>query len=241
MDRGTRGVSDRSPTGYRAAVSIEVEALANERLRLGMIENPVRALLHGTGAVVSAIGSTLMLMKENHVALVVYGISLVGMYTASTLYHAVPWTTRWKGRMQKIDHAFIYLLVAGTFTALTVGAMQGAARWGALLVVWALTTVGIGREFLPPLDQKWILIGQLYLGVLALAPIALLFRQIDGSVQLLTLGGGLIYLGGLAMFVRSWPRLFPRVFGFHETFHVLVIAASIAHFLAVWQTWVSAN
>jgi hemolysin III len=48
----------------------------------------------------------------------------------------------------------------------------------------------------------------------------------------------LIYLGGLAMFVRSWPRLFPGIFGFHETFHVLVVAASLAHFLAIWQIWV---
>jgi hemolysin III len=222
-------------------VSSEVEALVTERLRLGVIENPVRALLHGTGAIVSAVGSAAILMRQSHIALVVYGISLVGMYSASTLYHAVPWKTRWKGRMQKLDHACIYLLVAGTFTALAVAVMQGTARWGALLVVWALTIIGIGREVLPPLDRKWILTVQLYLGVLALAPIAYLFRQIGGSVQLLTLGGGIIYLGGLAMFVRSWPRLFPRVFGFHETFHVLVIAASVAHFLAVWQTWVSAN
>ena len=176
-------------------------------------------------------------MHQLHPALVVYSLTLVGMYSASTLYHAVPWGNAWKARMQKLDHAFIYLLVAGTFTALVVGGMQGS--WREILVIWALTAVGIGREFLPTLRGRWILVGQLCLGALALIAVGYFLQESGGSVRLLTVGGGVIYLGGLAMFVRSWPPLFPRVFGFHETFHVLVIAASVAHFLAVWQIWVS--
>jgi hemolysin III len=203
-----------------------------------LVENPVRALLHGTGAIVSAIGSVLLLQQHREPALAIYAITLVGMYSASTLYHAVPWGTVWKARMQKLDHAFIYLLVAGTFTALIVGGMQGRSRWGALLVVWALTALGVGREVMPALRSRWVLVGQLCLGALALMAVAYLLPEIEGSVRLLTVGGGLIYLGGLAMFVRSWPRLFPGIFGFHETFHVLVVAASLAHFLAIWQIWV---
>ncbi|MGH8957751.1 MAG: PAQR family membrane homeostasis protein TrhA [Acidimicrobiia bacterium] len=222
-------------------MSVGTRPLVGERLRLGVIENPVRALLHGTGAIASVIGWIVLLVQRSHPALVIYGGTLVGMYSASTFYHAVPWGTVWKARMQKLDHAFIYLLVAGTFTALLAGSMPGSFRWGALVVVWSLAAIGIGREFLPALSRKWVLVAQQCLGALALWPIAYLFDHIGGSVQLLTIGGGLIYVGGLAMFVRSWPRLFPRVFGFHETFHVLVIAASVAHFLAVWQIWVSSR
>ncbi len=196
-------------------------------------------MLHGTGAIASIVGSALLLTQQFHPALVVYALTLVGMYSASTLYHGVAWSTAWKARMQKLDHAFIYLLVAGTFTALFVGETQG--YWRPLLAVWSLTALGIGREFLPILRNRWILVGQLGLGALALIAVGHFLGESGSSVRWLTVGGGVIYLGGLAMFVRSWPRLFPRVFGFHETFHVLVIAASVAHFLAVWQTWVSAN
>jgi hemolysin III len=179
-----------------------------------------------------------MLVRQHRsVALVIYGLTLVGMYSASTLYHAVPWGTIWKARMQRLDHAFIYLLVAGTFTALVVGSIRGTFRWAALLTIWALAALGIGREFLPTLSRRWILVSQICLGALTLLPVAYLLREVDGSVRLLTLGGGVIYLGGVSMFVRSWPRLLPGVFGFHEAFHVLVIAASVAHFLAIWQIW----
>ena len=196
-------------------------------------------MLHGTGAIVSIVASAVLLKRQSHPALVVYALTLVGMYSTSTLYHGVAWGTAWKARMQKLDHAFIYLLVAGSFTALLVGGTQGS--WRPLLVVWSLTAVGIGREFLPALRGRWILVGQLGLGALALIAVGHFLRESGSSVRRLTVAGGVIYLGGLAMFVRSWPRLFPRVFGFHETFHVLVIAASVAHFLAVWQTWVSVS
>lgn len=180
----------------------------------------------------------MLLRQHRAVALVVYSMTLVGMYSASTLYHAVPWGTVWKARMQKVDHAFIYLLVAGTFTALIDGSMRGSARWGALLVIWAVAAFGIGREVLPALRRRSILTIHQCLGAVALLPVAYLLSEIDESQQLLTLGGGMIYAGGLAMFVRSWPRLLPGVFGFHETFHVLVVAASFTHFLAIWQIWV---
>ena len=203
-----------------------------------MIAHPVRALLHGTGAIVSVIGSVLLLRQHAEPALAVYAVTLVGMYSASTLYHAVPWGQAWKARMQKLDHTFIYLLVAGTFTALIVGSMRGSARGGALIVIWALAAFGIGREVLPALGRRFILVIQQCLGAAALLPVAYLLLEIEGSQQLLILGGGMIYTGGVAMFVRSWPRLLPGVFGFHEAFHVLVVAASLAHFLAIWQIWV---
>lgn len=203
-----------------------------------MVENPVRAFLHGSGAIVSAIGSVMLFRQHRSVALVIYGLALVGMYSASTLYHAVPWGTVWKARMQKLDHAFIYLLVAGTFTALVVGSMRGTSRWAALLTMWGLAALGIGREFLPTLSRRSILVSQMCLGALTLLSVAYLLGQVEGSVRLLTLGGGVIYLGGVSMFVRSRPRLLPGLFGFHEAFHVLVIAASVAHFLAIWQIWV---
>lgn len=204
-----------------------------------MIQNPVRAVLHGVAAIVSIFGSLLLVQKEGNGALVVYGAALVGMYSTSTLYHAVPWSPSWKSRMQRLDHTFIYLLVVGTFTALAVGVLAGLWLWSALFLLWALAAVGVGREFLAAFRRRWSLTVQLGLGALALIPVFYLFREIDGSVQLLTIVGGVVYLGGLAMFVNRWPRMFPRVFGFHELFHVLVIVASIAHFSAVWQVWVS--
>lgn len=218
-------------------------SLGEERLTLGRMHNPVRGLLHGSAAVLAAGGMALLLdgatQTSNVLSLGIYGVALVALYLTSSLYHAVPWRPVWKARFQRLDHTVIYVLVAGTTTPLIVGLLNG--RWAqvGLALIWSLAAVGAGREFLPRF-QRWSLPLLVVLGAAALVPLFQMLSLMPPLVLVLTVGGGVIYLAGVAMFVRGWPRLLPRVFSYHELFHVLVIVASLAHFFAVREVIFSA-
>lgn len=212
------------------------ESLEEERLRLGRMHNPVRGLLHGSAALLAAAGMALLLDGANQtgsvVSLGIYGVALVALYVVSSLYHTVPWRPVWKARFQRLDHTVIYVLVAGTITPLIVGLLDGRwAQWG-LALAWSFAAVGAAREFLPRFQRRSLPLLAI-LTAATLVPLFQMFSLMRPLVLVLTVGGGVIYLVGVAMLVSGWPRLLPRVFSYHEVFHVMVIVASLAHFLAV--------
>jgi hemolysin III len=207
-----------------------------ERLTLGKMQHPVRGFLHGSAAVVAAVGMGLLLNGATHtrtlLSLLVYGVTLVGLYVTSSLYHAVPWQPVWKARLQRLDHTVIYVLVAGTSTPLIVGILNGWWAQLGLGLVWSLAAVGAAREFVPRF-QRYSL--PLLVAIIAatLVPLFRMLSLMSPLVAVLTVGGGVVYLSGVTMLVKGWPRLLPRVFSYHEVFHVLVILASLAHFFAI--------
>lgn len=214
-----------------------VDQTREDRLTLGRMHNPVRGLLHGSATLLSVVGLIALVRGAQHPtrvwALGVYGVALVGMYATSTLYHAVPWGPVWKSRFQRLDHTLIYVLVAGTFTPLLIGVLDGPSEWLGLAMVWSLAVVGTAREFLTVFRRRWSLILQMAFGAAVLFPLYEALSRMSPLAVALTLGGGVVYLVGVSMFVNGWPRLIPRVFSYHELFHVLVVVASIAHFVAV--------
>lgn len=209
-----------------------------ERVSLGKMQNPVRGFLHGSAAVVSlavlVILGTMAVGGGLKVALWVYGVSLVALYTTSTLYHTLPWRPRWKAWWQRLDHTAIYVLVAGTATPLFVAVLDGVWMWAGLALMWGIGVVGTLREFVPALRQRWTVWAQVALGALCSLPMGLMLVRMDSTSRTLTIIGSVVYLGALVLFVMKRPRLFPRIFSHHEVFHVFVIAASVAHFGAVW-------
>ncbi|HUO45295.1 MAG TPA: hemolysin III family protein [Acidimicrobiia bacterium] len=215
-----------------------------ERISWGKIQNPVRGLLHGSAALMSVVGliilATVGVEATVKIALLVYGVSLVGLYTTSSLYHCVPWSETWKDRFQKLDHTWIYVLVAGTCTPLLVASLDGLWTWAGLLFIWGLTAMGAFREFWPRVRRRWSVYVQITLGALTLIPVALMLRAMEPAPRALTAIGSVVYLVGLVLFVNRRPLLFPRIFSHHEVWHVFVVTASIAHFLAVWQVAVAA-
>lgn len=112
------------------------------------MQNPVRGLLHG-GAAIAALAGTVYLAvvtRDDGLALIatlVFGSALIVMYGVSSVYHSVPWGEVWKRRLQRVDHAMIYLVVAGTWTPLAVAALEGPAVWLSLGLVWAVAVIGI--------------------------------------------------------------------------------------------------
>jgi hemolysin III len=207
-----------------------------ERLTLGKMQNPVRGFLHGTAAVASVVGAVSLCGRcsgdlPRQLALLVFGLSLVGLYTGSSLYHSVPWQRVWKERMQRVDHSMIYILVAGTYTPLACIVLDGWLRWAALGAAWGIALVGILQKiFLPKVGDWFSITLQTTQGWVALPLFVPLAQRLPYPALLLTAAGGILYTVGMVCMVTQRPRLWPRVFSHHEVFHVCVVGGSAAHY-----------
>ena len=219
---------------------------SNERATLGKMQNPVRGFLHGTAAVAALVGGIFLFVRAatwtSRIAVVVFALAMVALYTTSSLYHSIPWREVWKRRMQRVDHAMIFVLIAGSYTPAATFALDGAWRWGTLAAVWGVALVGIGQQGFFPTDRNTF--GIALMTVLGWAAVALMVPVARaagvGAVALLA-AGGVLYTVGMVIVVTGRPRLWPRVFSAHEVFHVLVVAASTLHFTATWRYLVPAG
>jgi len=200
------------------------------------MQNPVRGLLHGGSALLSVVGAAALWSHTDgdlarRSALLVFGLSLVALYTVSSAYHAIPWSRVWKSRMQRVDHAMIYVLIAGTYTPIAAIVLDGGLRMAALGTAWGITAVGVAQKlWWPRLGHRYsvaLQVSQGWLGLLLLAPLS--ERLAWPAVGLLILGG-LSYTLGMIAFATRRPRLWPRIFSYHELVHVLVVGGSAAHY-----------
>jgi hemolysin III len=163
----------------------------------------------------------------------VYGATLVTLFSVSALYHRVLWPPSIRPVVGRIDHSAIFLLIAGTYTpfCLLIGPGNGFALLG---TVWASAALGILVVVLFPRTPKpvrsalYVLLGWLIVPFLPALYAALGLRPL-----LLILSGGLFYTVGAVVYAARRPDPYPSVFGFHEIFHLLVVAASVCQFLAV--------
>jgi hemolysin III len=210
-----------------------------DRITLGRMQNPIRGLLHGSAALAALVGTIYLVARTwgNTAALVgsvVFGIALLAMYTVSSLYHSVPWSETWKTRLQRVDHSMIYLVVAGTLTPIAIGGLDGAAVWWCLGLVWAIALIGIALKFvMPRVSTKLSVTLQLVMGWTVILWLPQIWSSLGTGAIVFIAVGGLCYTAGTVMFMTKRPRLFPRSFSYHELFHVLVVLASVFHFLAV--------
>lgn len=203
------------------------------------MQNPLRGVLHGSAALVAVGGLAFLVTRAWGriailLAVLIYGLALVTMYTVSALYHSVPWTQRWKALMQRIDHSLIFLVVAGTFTPFGLTALDGIRRLVALTLVWAIAVTGIVLKFALPDPRTWLSVTlQMAMGWSALIWLPWILASLGWGAVILIMAGGLCYTVGTIVFITKRPRLFPRLFGYHEVFHILVIAGSSLHFWAI--------
>ena len=210
-----------------------------ERLTIGRMQNPVRGIIHGTAALASVFGIWLLLDRAwSRPAAVagslVFGLALLAMYTVSSLYHSVPWSQGWKRRLQRIDHAMIYLVVAGTFTPIAIAVLDGSALVVALTLIWVLAVAGITlKAILPDVNAALSITLQMIMGWLAVIWMPQIYSGLGLWAVMLIAVGGLCYTAGVVIFTTKRPRLFPRVFSHHEVFHLLVVAGSSFHFAAI--------
>ena len=163
----------------------------------------------------------------------VFALGLVALFSTSSLYHSFPWREVWKARMQRLDHSMIFVLIAATWTPIALLGLTGWLRWVTLIGVWTIASVGIAQQAFFPRENKVFGVALMttlgWLAVLIVLPLA----QRAGLAAVIWLGaGGAAYTIGLVFLATERPRLWPRVFSYHEVFHILVVAGSVAHFVA---------
>jgi hemolysin III len=198
----------------------------------------MRGTLHLLAAILAPAGLvTLMFIADSprrYVGAAVFATSLILLYSSSASYHLIPWPERLKGVMKRVDHSMIFVFIAGTYTPFCLIVLDYA--WGIpmLAVVWTLAALGIGSKIFWPNAPRWLTVTPyLALGWIGVIPAAQVVSAMSlGQVGLLALGG-MCYTVGAVIYARKWPDPFPRVFGFHELFHALVIAGSAIHFALI--------
>jgi hemolysin III len=160
----------------------------------------------------------------------VYGLSLVGLFSVSALYHRPTWSPRAKLWMRRLDHSAIFLLIAGTFTPLCL--LVGDARGRTMLaVVWAGAGLGVLRALAWPRAPRVVATAlYLILGWAAVPLVPAMYRALGGASLAMLAAGGVLYSVGAVVYATRRPDPFPRVFGYHEVFHALVVAAAGLHF-----------
>ena len=164
-------------------------------------------------------------------AAAVYGLALTAQFGVSALYHRPAWGTRARLVMRRLDHAAIFLLIAGTYTPVSLLLPGGRLL---LALVWAGALVGMILSVLWPLAPKWLMAALAVALGWAVVPMLPSLRAAIGAGGLaLLLAGGVAYTVGAFVYASRRPDPFPRVFGYHEVFHALVIVAAVCHYAVV--------
>ena len=192
------------------------------------------------GAVVATIGLLLETAGDPRrlIAALVFGLSMVALYTASSVYHLGTWQGRRYTLLRTIDHASIFLLIAGTYTPICMIVLAGVLGQVVLALIWALAALGMSGALLALRLPRWAKAGQyLAMGWLALIPLPRLVHILPMPATAVFATGGILYTIGAVIYALRRPNPWPRVFGFHEIFHLFVIGGSLAFLFGIWG-WV---
>jgi len=186
-----------------------------------------------------AMGACAMLIAQSKnsrevLATVIYSLGVVGLFGISALYHRPTWTPRPRAWMKRLDHAAIFVMIAGTGTPLSMLAMQEGSGNKLLTIFWAAAFVGIIQSVFWVNAPK-LLSAILYviMGWLAVPYLPELQDALGTTSIVLLLVGGVIYTLGALVYAFKWPNPWPRVFGYHEIFHIMVIVAAVFHFIVI--------
>jgi len=168
-------------------------------------------------------------------AAAVYGVCLVILLIGSTLYHMPHWSVRTLLWLQRIDHANIYLMIAGSCTPLGLALMPGPGGW-LLVAMWTAAGLGILKCLVWPGGPRRLNAGlYVLMGALTLPYVSALKTAVGPDNFLLLATGGLLYLISAIVYSLRWPNPVPLVFGYHEVFHLFVFSAAFVHFVAIWR------
>ncbi len=206
---------------------------------MSKLKDPFCGVSHGVGVLLAAAGLLTLLIMANGkatymLAFSIYGVSLVLLDTASTLYHSLPVAPRAEAWLQRFDHCAIYLLIAGSYTPICLLALRGAWGWGLLGAVWSLAIVGIACSlFWHRAPEWWRVVLYLLMGWMALIAFAPLRNALSSSGFWWLVAGGVIYSLGAIIFATDKPHLWPGKFSAHDLWHLFVLGGSVCQFVTI--------
>ena len=197
-----------------------------------------RGVSHEAAAFVfPALGLVLVVIAHTtaaRVAVIVYTLGVTAMYVASACYHRGHWSPPVRQRLRRLDHSMILVGIAATYTPVAVVGLDGRSARILLGVVWPLAAAGIVVQMLWLHAPRWLVAGlYVVIGWTALAFFPVLWRQLGVATFALIASGGIVYSIGARVYSSRRPDPRPEVFGFHEVFHALVIAAGLLLYAAI--------
>lgn len=206
------------------------------------IREPINAFTHLGGAVLFLIATIILLILGAStpaftlnfiVSVIIFGLSLVLLYTTSGIYHLVIAKETVLLKLKKLDHSMIFILIAGSYTPFCLLSLSGAWKWSILSVVWTVAILGITSKILWIDMPRWLstllYIGMGWIALFALKPLYDSLTLV--SFLLLVLGGVMYTIGGVIYAIKK-PNI-SKSFGFHELFHIFCILGSACHYLSV--------
>jgi hemolysin III len=206
--------------------------------------DPFSCYSHLLGVALAFVGLVVLVVTSGDdpwriVGFSIYGASLILLYLASTVYHWLLLPIAKRKWLNRIDHVAIFLLIAGTYTPVCIVTLRGGWGWTMFGIVWAAAVAGtiikLGFRSLPRWVSATIYVAMGWTAVVAVVP---LMRAFPPSALAWLLAGGLLYTTGAVVYATRRPNPYPRVFGFHEIFHIFVLAGSAAHFVFMLR-WVA--
>lgn len=231
---GDRANAAKEAVGERATAAKEATADA-----IAAVKPKLRGVSHEWAFFLSlGFGVALIILAKTPkatLAVGIYAISLSALFGTSALYHRVNWTKpSVRLRMRRLDHSMIFFLIAGTYTPFALLVLHGTLALAILVVVWIGAIAGAIVEMIWINHPKWasVLI-YMSLGWVAAVAFPELWSSMGVAGALLVAAGGLLYTAGAVVYATQRPDPNPAIFGYHEVFHLFVIAAAVAHFSAI--------
>ena len=203
------------------------------------VKEPFSCYSHLAGVLLGIPGLVWLILRADGdpwrtVGFTIYGMSVILLYSASSLYHGLPVSPRTEEWLRRFDHVAIYLLIAGSYTPMCLITLRGRFGWSLFAVVWAIAFAGMVLKlffpFLPRVVTTALYLGMGWMGVVAIAP--LVHAVPAGGIHWLLIGG-VSYTVGAVIYAIGRPDPFPNVFGSHDIFHLFVLAGSVCHFVFV--------
>ncbi|MDR0858481.1 MAG: hemolysin III family protein [Oscillospiraceae bacterium] len=199
------------------------------------------ALTHGIGAWLASIGAAVLIFWAaltgspwRIVSYSIFGLTLIALYTTSTLYHCLRLRPRGRLTLRKLDHVMIYMLIAGTYTPICLVSLREQAAWGWTIfgVIWGIAIIGsvvkLFFTYAPRVISTITYLLMSWLVLIAIIPLA----RIMPLPSIIMLGaGGFCYTFGAVLYALKRPGKDNKYFGFHEVFHIFVLLGSVCHFI----------
>jgi hemolysin III len=203
------------------------------------LREPFNGLSHLLGAILAFIGLIYLLIRgwgdtTRVVSYLIYGISLILMFSASATYHMVTASEKTTLLLRKFDHTAIYLLIAGSYTPICLLFLSSFWRAGLLWIVWGMAFTGIIVKLFVINAPRWVTAGiYLVMGWISVMASGEMIRTMPSGALILLLVGGLFYTIGAVIYITKKMDFIPDVFGFHEVWHIFVLLGAASHFFLI--------
>jgi hemolysin III len=212
---------------------------------LSKLREPVNGLTHLGGAMAAFFGLIALFVvgwggTAKVVSVLVYGLSLIALFSASATYHLAKVKPEILKVLRKFDHSAIYLLIAGTYTPFCVNAFTGFFRWGLLAIIWAIAVIGIVVKIFYVKAPRWLNAAvYVVMGWLCLSAVGQMSAALSVSAIVWLIVGGVVYTLGAVVYATKIFNFVPGKFGFHEVWHIFVLLGALSHFVSVMILLVS--